>query len=221
MLWTDGPIHFIDFEGNLTSGILEYGIVTVQQGTIRSAVTRLCRATGRIHPEDTAIHGLAETTVAAASPFSDDWELFARLRAEGPFAAHYASAENTLLKSIWPYSRHAPDFGRPGATTREWGPWIDSARLCADVYTQLPSGKLSHGIEALGLQATLDAFATQHCPADRRGYHAALYDAIAGALLLLAAGSSPRLAAATVQALIDTSTLNPEKHASLLQQELF
>ena len=30
-----------------------------------------------------------------------------------------------------------------------------------------------------------DALALEHCPADRRHYHAALYDALAGALLLL------------------------------------
>ena len=42
------PIHFIDFEGNRTSGILEFGVVTLHGETIEAARTRLCGATGRV-----------------------------------------------------------------------------------------------------------------------------------------------------------------------------
>ena len=34
MSWLAQPIFFVDFEGSRTSGILEYGVVTVQGGRV-------------------------------------------------------------------------------------------------------------------------------------------------------------------------------------------
>jgi DNA polymerase-3 subunit epsilon len=61
----------------------------------------------------------------------------------------------------------------------------------------------------------------QHCPADRRHYHAALYDALAGALLLAALSRDPQIAGLTTMQLLALSTLDPKKRDALLQRELF
>jgi DNA polymerase-3 subunit epsilon len=221
MSWTEQPIFFVDFEGSRTSGILEFGVAEVFGGKIVSAHTRLCRAMGRVRAEDVAVHGLREEALAMHSPFADEWEYFADLRERGPLAAHYAGVENALLKSVWPYPRNSPDFARPGEQIIEWGPWIDSARLHAQFYPQLDSGRLEALVAACGLQTELDVLAVLHCAGERRHYHAALYDALAGALLLASLAREPRLAALTTMQLLALSTLDGEKRDALQQRELF
>ena len=120
MHWMDAPIHFIDFEGSLSSGILEYGVVTFKGGAFIQTRTRLCRATGRIRPDDVLVHGLDEDRLASHAPFSDDFDYFVSLRASGPLAAHYAHAENSMLKSVWAYPRVVPHFARPGTVHADW-----------------------------------------------------------------------------------------------------
>ncbi|HVZ65007.1 MAG TPA: 3'-5' exonuclease [Opitutaceae bacterium] len=219
--WTGQPIFFIDFEGSSASGILEYGVVTLVAGQVTEARTRLCRPTGRVRPQDSAVHGLEERTLSPHAPFADDWEYFAGLRERGPLAAHYAGVENALLKSVWPYPRASPDFARPGESVIDWGPWIDSARLYAQFYPALGSGQLESLVGACGLQGQLDELARRHCPADRRGYHAALYDALAGALLLSALAADATLAGLSIMQLLAFSTLDPRKRDALAQDELF
>ena len=221
MLWTGQPIFFVDFEGSRASGILEFGVAEVLGGKIVWASTRLCRATGRVRDEDAAIHGLREEALAAHAPFADDWEYFAGLRERGPLAAHYAGVENALLKSVWPYPRNSPDFARPGERVIDWGPWIDTARLYSQFYPQLDSGKLEALVAACGLQPELDALAAAHGPPDRRRYHAALYDALAGALLLASLALEPQLASLTTMQLLALSTLDGGKRDALRQRELF
>ena len=221
MSWTEQPIFFVDFEGSRASGILEFGIAEVHRGKIASARTRLCRATGRVSAEDSAVHGLTEATLAGHEPFAHEWEYFASLRERGPLAAHYAGVENALVKSVWPYPRNSPDFARPGAQVVDWGPWIDTARLYAQLYPRFDSGKLESLVAACGLQAELDALAALHCPPERRRYHAALYDSLAGALLLAALARDPQLAALTTMQLLALSTLDGEKRDALQQRELF
>ena len=221
MSWTEQPIFFVDFEGSRASGILEYGVAEVQAGKIVGAHTRLCRATGRVAPEDIAVHGLTEATLAAHAPFASAWEYFAGLRERGPLAAHYAGVENALLKSVWPYPRSSPDFARPGERVVEWGPWVDSARLYAQLYPSFPSGKLESLVAACGLQAELDALAATHCPPERRRFHAALYDSLAGALLLAVLARDPVLAKLSMMQLLALSTLDGEKRDALQQRELF
>jgi DNA polymerase-3 subunit epsilon len=219
--WAETPIHFIDFEGNATSGILEFGVVTLRAGEIGATRTRLCAATGRVRPEESAVHGLDAASLAGAAPFRDEWDYFTGLRATGPLAAHFASAENHLLKSVWAYPRSAPDFARPGKTATEWGPWIDTGRLYPQFLPALGEGKLADLVAATGLQPELAAQAALHCPADRRFYHAALYDALAGALLLRALLQRPELAAATIPWLLQMSTLDGDKRDALQQGDLF
>jgi DNA polymerase-3 subunit epsilon len=103
----------------------------------------------------------------------------------------------------------------------DWGPWIDTARLYAQLYPQLASGRLEAIVAATGLQAELDAVATRHCPPERRRYHAALYDALAGALLLASLARDPSLAQLSTTQLLALSTLDGAKRDTLLQRELF
>jgi DNA polymerase-3 subunit epsilon len=220
-VWTEQPIHFIDFEGSLAAGILEYGVATVLGGRIVEARTRLCRATGRVRAEDVAVHGLREEDLAAFAPFASEWEYFAGLRESGPLAAHYAGVENSLLKSVWPYPRMSPDFARPGEKQAEWGPWLDTAPLMAQVFPSLPSARLENLIADCGLQAELDAQAAAHCPPGRRRYHAALYDALAGACLLARLSAEPAVAEKSMRWLLAMSTLNPDKRDALQQTRLF
>jgi DNA polymerase III epsilon subunit-like protein len=219
--WTEQPIFFVDFEGNRTSGVLEYGVATLHRGVISECRTRLCQAVGAIRPEDAAVHGLNAATVAQATPFSDDWEYFADLREHGPLAAHYAGTENALLKAVWPYPRNSPDFARPGERVIDWGPWIDTGRIYGQLYPALDSGRLENLVRSCGRQAELDRLAAEYCPVDRRRYHAALYDALAGAVLLAALARDPQLAPLTMMQLLALSTLDPQKRDALQQRELF
>jgi len=221
MAWTEQPIFFIDFEGSRSSGILEFGVVELHRGSVVSVRTRLCRATGRVRPEDAAVHGLNEEVLARHAPFTEEWNYFSSLRELGPLAAHYAGVENGLLKSVWPYPRSVPDFARPGARIVDWGPWVDTARLYAQLLPRSESGRLETLVAAAGVQAELDALAAEHCPADRRRYHAALYDALAGALLLARLARDPQIAGLTMMQLLALSTLDPDKRDALQQRELF
>lgn len=221
MSWTEQPIYFVDFEGSRSSGVLEYGVVTLIGGAVVETHTRLCGAIGRVRPEDTAVHGLAEAALRALPPFADDWEFFASLRERGPLAAHYAGVENGLLKSVWPYPRNSPDFARAGERVIDWGPWIDTARIYAQLYPQLPSGRLEALVSACGLQEELDRVAAQRCPIERCRYHAALYDALAGALLLNSLARDPQLTQLTTMQMLALSTLDGAKRDALQQRELF
>jgi DNA polymerase III epsilon subunit-like protein len=223
MRWTQLPIHVIDFEGSIASGILEYGVVTLRGGLVVETQTRICRATGQVRAEDEALHGLSAEAVEMAAPFADEFARFAVLRTSGPFAAHYAQAENSLIKSVWPYTRASPDFARPelGTSVTEWGPWIDTGRVYTELFTQLRTGRLTDLVQIFGLQTELDALASEHCPLERRRYHAALYDALGAALLLLSLGSHPEFSQMTVPWLLQMSTANPAKREALRQDELF
>lgn len=219
--WVDQPVFFVDFEGSRASGILEYGVVALLGDRVVETATRLCAATGRIRPEDVAVHGVSAEMVATQAPFADDWEMFATWRERGPLAAHFAGVENALLKSVWPYPRNSPDFARPGERVIDWGPWVDTASIYAQLFPRLPSSRLEALVMAGGLQTELDAWAAAHCPPARRHYHAALYDALAGAVLLAALARDPQLARLTPMQLLALSTLDGAKRDALQQRELF
>jgi DNA polymerase-3 subunit epsilon len=221
MPWTDHPVFFIDFEGSIASGVLEYGVATMIGGRVQGVSTRCCAPTGRVRDEETEVHGLRTEILAGFDPFSSDWEVFAKMRENGPFAAHYAGVESSLLRSTWPYGRTSPDFARPGQTTFDWGPWIDTARIYGQLYPRLRTGRLDAMVAACGLQGELDSLAAVHCPSGRRRYHAALYDALAGALLLGSLARYPELASLSLTQLIALSTLDPKKRESIVQRELF
>ena len=91
----------------------------------------------------------------------------------------------------------------------------------AQLYPGLESGRLESLVAACSLQGELDALASVHCPAGRRRYHAALYDALAGALVLGSLSRYPQLASLTVMQLLALSTLDPWRRDSIVQRELF
>ena len=219
--WIEQPVFFVDFEGSRGSGVLEYGVVALLQGEIVQTHTRLCGPTGAVRPEDTAVHGLSAQALRSRRPFADEWEFFADLRDRGPLAAHYAGVENALLKSVWPYPRESPDFARPGERVIDWGPWVDSARLYGQFYPGLNSGRLEALVGACGLQSELDATAVRYCPSERCRYHSALYDALAGALLLSQLARDPQIATLSMMQILALSTLDAEKRDALQQRELF
>lgn len=220
--WKDQLIHFVDFEGSTVSGILEYGVVSLRAGEVVAARGRICRAAGRVRAEDVAVHGLDAAATAGCAPFADDFEVFAGLRATGPLAAHFASAENTLIKAMWPYARAARDFSREdGADTPDWGPWIDTGRLYPQARGAGSAVKLGELVAEEGLQARLDEQAAEICPADRRRYHAALYDALAGALLLARLAETPGWGDKSLRWLFEHSTLDAGRREGLRQGEFF
>jgi DNA polymerase-3 subunit epsilon len=219
--WIEQLIYFVDFEGSRSSGVLEYGVVGVLRGEIVQTNTRLCRATGTVRTEDTAVHGLSGEMLASRRPFGEEWEFFAALRERGPLAAHYAGVENSLLKSVWPYPRNSPDFARENERVIDWGPWIDTARLYAQLYPALDSTALESLVQAGGLQPELDRAAARYCPGNRCCYHSALYDALAGALLLARLARDPKVAGWSTMQLLTFSTLDPRKRDALQQRELF
>lgn len=221
MWWTEQPIFFVDFEGSRTSGVLEYGVVGISRGEVIETRTRLCRAVGAVRPEDTAVHGLNRDMLLTHGEFSDEWEYFAQLRQRGPLAAHYAGVENALLKSAWPYPRESPDFARPGEQVVDWGPWIDTARLYGQLLPSFSSGRLESLVAECDLQTSLDETAARVCPSQRRCYHCALYDALAGALLLMELARDPQIGSMSMMQLLALSTLDPHKRDALRQKELF
>lgn len=205
----------------MASGIVEYGVATVHRGQVTTTTTRLCQPTGRLRAEDIAVHGLEAAALAGHAPMQDDFAQFTAWRESGPLAAHFAGVENSLLKSIWPYPRTSPDFARPGRQTTEWGPWIDTGALYRQFYPQLGSYSLAEVVSACGRQAEIDELAARHCPPARCRYHAALYDALAGAVLLLSLARDPQLAALSVMQLLAFSTLDAERRSAIEQDTLF
>ena len=221
MHWRAVPIHVLDFEGSLAGGVVEYGVAVLQGGEVVETSTRLCRPSGAIRREDSAVHGICGADVAGAAPLADDWERFAGWRQRGPMAAHFAGTENALLKAVWPYARQSPDFSKPGQTTNNWGPWIDTGRLLPQLFRGIESAKLEDLVTQFALGSALAVLAEKHCPPARRRYHAALYDALASALLLRCALQRPEFEAATVSWLLELSSLDPARRESLRQGELF
>lgn len=221
MHWKETPIHFVDFEGARSCGVLEYGVATLLGGEVVWTSTRICRAQGKVRAEDTAVHGIHAGDTTDTAPFSEEWEIFAGLRSRGPFAAHFSSTENSLIRATWPYARVSPDFARPGATSAEWGPWIDTGRLIPGCLTGLRSARLEGLVEDCGVLEELKDVAGRHCPSGRMQFHAALYDAIASALLLVALGRRKEFADMTIPWLFAHSTLSGEARDSIRQDELF
>ena len=77
-------------------------------GEVTEMSTRLCRATASISHWETATHNIREEDVADAELFEKEWQQFRDKRSQGPFAAHNASFENGLIKSVWPSPTFVP-----------------------------------------------------------------------------------------------------------------
>ena len=181
--WTQSPIFCLDFEGSRQSGIVEYGLVMLLGGEVTELSTRLCRSTAAISHWETATHNIRDQDVADAEFFEADWELFRDKRAQGPFAAHNASFENGLIKSVWPFTNLCTNF-MTHSMDIDWGPWLDTCSLYRSLFPGLESYRLSELVQAFRLQSLLNRWAERWCPSDRRTFHCAPYDALASAALL-------------------------------------
>ncbi len=218
----DFPIHVIDFEGSRQSGIVEYGVVSLQGREITSTSTRLCEPIGTISDHDRMQHGISELAAAQYERFDVEWDFFAGLRESGPLCAHNVSVEDGLLSVVWPFPRLSPDFsGEGGAAVNSWGPWLDTLYLYRRIYPNLDSYKLSDLIELFDQGAVLKRQAQLCCPERRGQYHCALFDALASALLLIRLYDEPALEAMSLHWMLINSASSEEQKNTRGQQELF
>ncbi len=184
LYWDETPIHVIDFEGGPQCGIVEFGVVTLKGFSIESVSTRICRPKATIPKREQAVHGIGSAEANTEAPFREEWDRFAGLRESGPLSAHFASAENTMLKSVFPYPRQSPSWVDEKRSVATWGPWLDTGVLYRELGDNRSSMKLKTLILEYDLQTDLDALSRVHCPIGRQNYHCALYDALASAMLL-------------------------------------
>ena len=219
--WTEIPVHVIDFEGSASTGVVEYGIVTVQNGSVVAAETRLCRGRGKLHPEESRVHGLTDEDLLHADPFDAEWPRFASLRESGVLAAHFSATENRLLRAVWPCPRMSPDFLQPGKEIAEWGPWIDTGRLANELLPKTHSAGLEAVVEGLQLGAKLEEKAAQFCPEDRNRFHCAPFDALACGLVLLRLANDSHGQPWSLSRLLAMSTADPGKRDERSQARLF
>lgn len=183
--WKQRPVHMMDFEGSPTSGVVEYGVVTLRSGRIESTGTALCHPTGDIPARDREVHGIRDSDLRERPLFSDAYAWFVSLRRSGVFAAHNRHAENGFLKSTWPLPPRVPDWRLGKEWAQEWGPWIDTLSLYRRLYPGLEGYGLTGLVTRFGCDGKLAQLAREYCPPNRRRSHCALYDALASALLLL------------------------------------
>lgn len=177
-------MHVLDFEGGPRTGVVEFGVATLLGGEIISVQTGLCAPLASIPPLDTQCHGLSDCDLTGLRTFDAHWEYFVSLRASGVLAAHNSPVEARLLAVTWPHPSAVPSVGEDGIAQAEWGPWVDTLRLARAWAPSLGDFRLAELIRTLRLAERLDALAVRHCPAGRRRFHCAGYDALAAALLL-------------------------------------
>lgn len=185
MTWTAQPIHMMDFEGSASSGVVEYGIVSLKGGRITHTDTAICAPSGEITVMDQQVHGLYPEQVTDKKPFASHYAKFVQLRQSGIFAAHNRHAENNFLKGQWAVPPIVPDWRTGQGLAQEWGPWVDTLAVYKGIYRELPSYSLGALVDQFRLRDQLADLARDHCPVERSKPHCALYDAIASALLLL------------------------------------
>ena len=177
-------VYVIDFEGSLKYGIVEYGVVLLEGGSIVRTQTGLCRPEQAIHPRDIQIHGLKEDRLKDEPDFSQYRDQFYGYRFDGVLAAHHAPVENGLLNRYWHTVPSRAVLGHTNPSRGSWAPWIDS-RLVYQRYYDLESYSLMALIDQFQLQNPLQELVGKYCPPERSKPHCALYDALASALLLL------------------------------------
>ena len=220
--WKSVQIHVMDFEGNRGAGVVEYGVATLLGGEVVDARSEFCLPKGKIPRREQELHGISDEDVEGSQPLSEHWEYFSELRQSGPLGAHHAAVEEGLLKNQWSHPRLSPDFLNAGQEIAEWGQWIDTKELYSTLFPTLPSFSLSKIIQAFDLTEQLEALGEKYCPPKRKQYHAALYDAIASAVLLIHLASFPELASRmTLRWLLINSLPSSARKQAAQQTELF
>jgi len=207
--WQQIPIHVVDFEGSLRTGVVEYGVATLLGGDIINTSTRLHAARTPVPPIDTQCHGLSEKELRGLPPFESEWDHWVSLRRTGLLAAHNATVESGLLRGTWLRPPAVPSFVEPSVEVAEWGAWVDTCRLARAWVPSLGDYRLHALVTVFRLGHRLDTLAAKHCPLNRRKYHCALYDALASALVLRALCSVEGRSAATLAQLVKDSLSAP------------
>jgi len=204
---THGPTLFmIDFEGSKKSGVVESGVVELLGGReIISAQTACYRPIGPMDNSEIRTHGLKAGSLSEKSYFHHHFDTFKVYRQKGFFGAHYACVEDAFLTATWPYPGDVPCALEPGYKTNQWGPWIDTCMIYKRLYPSLPSHQLSDLIDVFALTPALQVCAQQWVPLNRQRFHAALFDALACALLLIRLFSLPGLEGLTYPWLLQAS----------------
>lgn len=153
-------IHIIDFEGNRKHGIVEYGVVTLENFEISN------------------IHYQTNIKNFDTSP-----EYWLTLRRTGILCAHSAQTEDNLLRYYWASPGIVPAW-TDTTTVVTWGPWIDTKMIYRALFPELPSYELKSLIIHFGLYDELLNISSMHCEPFKKEFHNALFDALAAALLL-------------------------------------
>lgn len=213
-LWSDLPLHVVDFEGSNRTGVIEYGVVTLSKKEIFATATKIHGARANLSTLDTQCHGLSDRDLINQTPFESEWDYWVSLRRTGIFVAHNASVESQLLRLTWPRPSAVPSL-EDGIQTAEWGPWIDSCRLARLWIPTLGDYKLASLIKLFKLQGQLDVLAERYCPLQRRKYHSALYDALASALILRTLCAGEGRSQLTVSQLVQDSLSLPAREDSM------
>lgn len=216
-------IHIIDFEGSTNTGVLEWGMVSIQGERILEAKTRLCGTEKSIDKIESQQHGITSELVVECPAFEKDFDLFAKLRKSGPLCAHNASVEDRFLRNTWSYTRQVPDFSNPeeNKLLTSWGPWLDTLPIYRRLYPDLDNYQLNTLIHLFSLEETLNALARIYCPKERVRYHCALYDALASALLLQRLFTLKELNNLSLFQLFTLSASSASVYNQRRQQELF
>ncbi len=69
MSWTRSKIAVLDFEGEIRTGVVEFGIVIIKGSQIISTETKQCRPRGKLQQKSIEIHGLRERELARLETF--------------------------------------------------------------------------------------------------------------------------------------------------------
>jgi DNA polymerase-3 subunit epsilon len=215
---TNLPIFAVDFEGSPTSGIVEYGLVEIQNGEITGVKARLCRARAAINAYEFRCHKIRYEDTLSEQPFAADFPDFLQRRARGPFAAHNSVFENSMLRAEGVQTAHLSPLLGNRSLRGGWGPWVDTYSLYKRCFPDLKHFTLKSLIKAFELQETLEDLARRHCPKNRCAYHCALFDALACAILLIQLMKNEALQPLTLQWLLIHSANGMKDFKALNQQ---
>ena len=145
----------LDFEGSLSNGIREVGLIKSENSNIVS---------------------LAEQTIRNES---ECIEFFKTVFEKTPdfIISHNVPTEKNLLKKYLPYNKTTKANHRV-----EWGPWLDTKEMYKSLYPQLEEFKLEY-LTTIFIKEESSELAKIHCRKNKRTSHNALYDSICAFLL--------------------------------------
>lgn len=171
------PIHVIDFEGNRSHGILEYGLATLENGEIADLHRAHCKGKNLEETKHFLGHSRFLEENNSEKDFSEHLPLFEAKRATGLFCAHNAVVEDRLLRHYRQFPEHSPQ--------KSWGPWVDTYVLSQRFFPGLLDYSVRALIEKFCLQGALKVAAEKFLSKEQSfTYHRAGYDALATTLIL-------------------------------------